>query len=209
MCLLPCVSHEVWASSHQSPAVTDGEALSASLARPPLGGSGERLATSDCAHYCWLRQRLMVCCVTAGPARTSRTSRGPRSRWRKGTFAHLLPNLLAASISFGLFFYIIQMLGWYFELYFLEFVQPNAFAFCHHRVWKVIEDLLETPETKGTRFVFPLWHFQPSSRCVWRNIQCKVFSSILMTIICLIGSPRASWSPRSSWINGYTCEWMF
>lgn len=89
---------------HPSQQVTDGKALSASLARPPLGGSGERLATSDGARHCWLGQRLMVCCVTAGPARTSRTSRGPRSRWRKGMCAQLLPKLLAASISFVLLF---------------------------------------------------------------------------------------------------------
>lgn len=154
MCLLPCVSHEVWASSHQSPAVTDGEALSASLARPPLGGSGERLATSDCARYCWLGQRLMVCCVTAGPARTSRTSRGPRSRWRKGTFAHLLPNLLAASISFVLFFYIIQMLGSYFELYFLEFVQPNAFLFLSPQGVKGDRGPAGNPGDKGDKVCF-------------------------------------------------------
>lgn len=123
-----CVCCPVWVMRseprHPSPAVTDGEALSASLARPPLGGSGERLATSDGARHCWLGQRLMVCCVTAGPSRTSRTSRGPRSRWRKGMCAHLLPNLLAASISFFFFFYIIQTLGRYFELYFLK---PNVF----------------------------------------------------------------------------------
>lgn len=94
-----------------------------------------------------------------------------------------------------------------------EIAFPSLF---HHRVLKVIEDLLEALETKETRYICYLWlttvtvcPFPPFSLCLM-FIPVLSAMNILITFISVwTGSPRASWPPRCSWLDGYTSKLLF